>query len=640
MRFGSILLSALLVLFTSLAALASGKVALVIGNGAYQHATPLPNPPNDATDMAAMLEGLGFTVITGNDLTQADMVKKVGDFEEAARDADVTLFFYAGHGLQVNGLNYIVPIDAKLERASSLQFETIESNVILSSMSGNGRTAIALIDACRNNPLSRSFSRSLGATRSAAVGQGLAAPNMAAGGMIIGFATAPGDVAADGEGRNSPFTKALLKNMVTPGLEIQQMMTRVKADVYAETKEAQEPWHNTSLRSDVYLVEPSGKTDALVAAPQPQTAAVETEWNAVKGSSSIVVIEAFMAAHSDSPVYLALAQERKDVLQKETTIALLDSLAIPNKPVDTIELKQQTRAAITISLDSFLDAAKSANDGQTTFALLGPPTIELLKPAKNPGSKVALAPIINRANAPTLDVLLGENPELKFSEENSTNCRLDWNDRCPFLPKSLISTLTTAMAAKGMDINFHDGNYFQVSKLLGTDAYVVSNSPNFANGDVAIIIAIVNANADVLQIYGVDLSKSKLGVEGGEAASNIVITGAALEGDDIYLSFDSSYRCTTVPRKFGFIAKFSQVDRALKWVSPLNVSDVNFVVNGSEIVSANGGSCSDDFLYRLDKQTGKVIARVKLKTAVERLDIYDNELILQLYEGAGVYQLQ
>ena len=136
------LIAIALLVATALQAHAAGKVALVIGNGAYQNANPLPNPTNDANDMIAKLKELGFEVFGGTDLTFVDMGSKIGEFEDAARDADVTLLFYAGHGMQVNGRNYLVPVDAKLERESSLRFQTIDSEDVLRAMAGPGKTAI------------------------------------------------------------------------------------------------------------------------------------------------------------------------------------------------------------------------------------------------------------------------------------------------------------------------------------------------------------------------------------------------------------------------------------------------------------------------------------------------------------------
>jgi uncharacterized caspase-like protein len=327
-------------------ALAQKRLALVIGNGAYTNATVLPNPTNDAADMTAALQGLGFTVIGGNDLDHASMGQKIGEFEDAAREADVTLLFYAGHGMQVNGRNYLVPVNAKLERESALQFEAIDAETILRSMAGPGKTAIALLDACRDNPLSRRFARSLGATRSNAVQQGLAVPAISGGGMLIGFATAPGDVAADGDGRNSPFTTALLKNMKTPGLEIQQLMTRVKADVFSTTKETQEPWHNSSLRNEIYLVPPSNAGGQVAVqtpdvklvipdpAPQPSTSSDEARlaWDAVKESKSISALDKVASLYADT-VYGELAKDRATELRaQKPKSTVLESLMLKEDP--------------------------------------------------------------------------------------------------------------------------------------------------------------------------------------------------------------------------------------------------------------------------------------------------------------------
>ena len=164
----------------------------------------------------------------------------------------MALLFYAGHGMQVGGKNYLVPVDAKLERVGNLSFETIEVGEILALMEAEKRVNLVFLDACRDNPLARSFARSLG-TRSTSVGPGLAAIQSAVGTMIA-YATQPDNVALDGEGRNSPFTAALLKHITTPALEISAMMKRVRADVIAATREKQVPWDHSSLVGDVVLV--------------------------------------------------------------------------------------------------------------------------------------------------------------------------------------------------------------------------------------------------------------------------------------------------------------------------------------------------------------------------------------------------
>jgi tetratricopeptide (TPR) repeat protein len=230
------------------------RVALVIGNGSYQNANNLPNPTRDSAAIATALKGLGFEVLEGKDLDHAAMQGLLKDFAEKATQADVALFYYAGHGMQVGDKNYLVPVDAKLEKATAVDFELVDVNKsVVQFMGGEERTGIIILDACRDNPLSRSFARSFGKTRSGQVTQGMAPMNTDDGGLLIAFATSPGNVAEDGDGQNSPFTTALLQHMKTPGLELEQMMKRVKKDVFAATDKRQQPWVNSALRDEVYL---------------------------------------------------------------------------------------------------------------------------------------------------------------------------------------------------------------------------------------------------------------------------------------------------------------------------------------------------------------------------------------------------
>jgi tetratricopeptide (TPR) repeat protein len=227
------------------------RVALVIGNSRYRYAASLPNPSNDAADIAAALRKLGFDVIEGRDLDRRGTEDQIRAFGRKLDGADLALLFYAGHGMQVGGKNYLIPVDAKLERTGDLSLDTIEVGQILAQMEAEKRVNLVFLDACRDNPLARSFARSLG-TRSTAVGSGLAAIQSAIGTMIV-YATQPDNVALDGEGRNSPFTAALLKHIATPKLEISALMKRVRADVIAATREKQVPWDHSSLVGDVIL---------------------------------------------------------------------------------------------------------------------------------------------------------------------------------------------------------------------------------------------------------------------------------------------------------------------------------------------------------------------------------------------------
>jgi uncharacterized caspase-like protein len=236
------------------AAQTGARVALVIGNGAYVNANALANPPNDARAIAGVLRRIGFDVQEGVNLNRADMEAQFREFLHKATNASVVLFFYAGHGMQVDGKNYLVPVDAKLAQASDLPFETIEIDKLLEALGDPGHTNIILLDACRDNPLARSFASHLPAARSTAVAGGLAAYSAVGTGTLIAYATAPGQTALDGQGSDSPFTTSLMHILPTPGLEIRQVLTRVRAEVAAATSNRQIPWDNSSLMGDVVLV--------------------------------------------------------------------------------------------------------------------------------------------------------------------------------------------------------------------------------------------------------------------------------------------------------------------------------------------------------------------------------------------------
>jgi tetratricopeptide (TPR) repeat protein len=233
-------------------ALGGRRIALVIGNGRYRSVANLANPPHDAADFAESLRKIGFEVVEGRDLDKRSTEDKLRDFNRKLEGAKLAAFFYAGHGMQVAGRNYLVPVDAKLEQASDLGLDTIDLGQVLVQMESEPRVNLVFLDACRDNPMARSLARSLGA-RSTEIGSGLAVVHSAIGTMIA-YATQPDAIASDGKGRNSPFTAALIRHIGTPGLDIGTVMRRVRADVIAETGERQVPWDHSSLVGDVVLV--------------------------------------------------------------------------------------------------------------------------------------------------------------------------------------------------------------------------------------------------------------------------------------------------------------------------------------------------------------------------------------------------
>ena len=259
-------------LLTRPALAAPDRVALVIGNSAYKNAAMLPNPSNDAAAVAQALRKIGFEVIEGRDLPKRAMEEKIIEFSRKLDRASLALFFYAGHGMQIGGHNYLLPTDAALERPGDLSFETIDLSQVLGQMEAEKRVNLVFLDACRDNPFAKSLARSMG-TRSATVGQGLASIQSAVGTMIA-YATQPDNVALDGAGPNSPFTAALLKHIGTPGLEVRSMMTRVRADVLAATNDKQVPWDHSSLIGEVVLAPlPNAAPAVAAAAPKPAESA-------------------------------------------------------------------------------------------------------------------------------------------------------------------------------------------------------------------------------------------------------------------------------------------------------------------------------------------------------------------------------
>ena len=222
------------------------RLALVIGNARYQHGGSLDNPVNDARSMKSVLQELGFTVIKRENCTQRDVKKAIDDFGRKLKGYDVALFFYAGHGIQVNGNNYLVPVDARLENENDVEYDAVRADRVLAKMESAGsKTNIVILDACRDNPFERSWRRG---TR----GKGLAFMN-APSGSLIAYATSPGNTASDGRGENGLYTSALLKHIKTPNLTIEQLFKRVRSTIMDWSNEEQIPWESTSLRGDFYF---------------------------------------------------------------------------------------------------------------------------------------------------------------------------------------------------------------------------------------------------------------------------------------------------------------------------------------------------------------------------------------------------
>jgi Caspase domain len=301
-------------------AFAADRVALVIGNGAYQRVPALPNPPRDAADIAHALERLDFKVTQLNNATASDMRKALVDFGHAAEGSMMAVVFYAGHGIEAGGENWLVPTDAELRSDTDIESEAVSLRSVNLQASKARQLGLIILDACRNNPFAAKMKRSL-STR--AVARGLA-PTEPTDNVLVAYAARDGTTASDGDGRNSPFTTALLRNIETPGLEISFLFRRVRDDVMAATKREQQPFVYGSLsKEEIYL-----KAPATSASPPPtinQTAEAPAEdqkfWQAIKTSTVAELYEEFLSRYPTSNHAAEARQRIEDLKSKQVAMS-------------------------------------------------------------------------------------------------------------------------------------------------------------------------------------------------------------------------------------------------------------------------------------------------------------------------------
>lgn len=294
-------------------AAASGekRVALVIGNSAYKDA-PLKNPVNDAKDMAATLRRLGFDVIEKTNVSQKEINRAIAQFGEKLRADTVALFFFAGHGMQVKGKNYIIPIDAHITGEATVRAETVDVDTVMDQLVVSPMN-IVILDACRNNPFERKFRSTSG---------GLAQMD-APKGSLIAYATAPGKTAADGNSRNGLYTQELLKHIQTPSLPLEAVFKRVRNGVMAASGEAQTPWEASSLTGDFYFRPTVGAASATAqqGTPPVDLTAVEVSfWESIKNSNDAEDFQAYLDKYPGGQ-FASLAERRikkKPVKQDHT----------------------------------------------------------------------------------------------------------------------------------------------------------------------------------------------------------------------------------------------------------------------------------------------------------------------------------
>lgn len=311
------------------------RIALVIGNGAYTNAPALKNPPNDARDMAANLKTLGFDVSSGVNVSQREMKRLIREFGQRLKAGGSGLFYYAGHGVQARGHNYIIPVDADIQSEADVEDSGVDVGLVLNYMADaqNGLN-IVILDACRNNPFSRSF-------RSAT--DGLAQVD-APTGTLIAYATAPGRVAADGAGDNGLYTSELLKAMRVPGVSVTDMFMQVRGEVMKKTGNKQVPWEASSLVGSFYFsgglassaASNAVTTDTSPGGPRFDASAFEYNyWDSIKNSTSVDDFKAYLAKYPNGQ-FADLARNRiknLEVAAKPTEPSLTSTAADPTTEV-------------------------------------------------------------------------------------------------------------------------------------------------------------------------------------------------------------------------------------------------------------------------------------------------------------------
>lgn len=312
-------LLAISVSFASPASAQQDRVALVIGNGAYEKVPELPNPTRDAADIGQALERLNFKVTQVKNATAQEMRKAIVAFGRSAEGADLAVVFYAGHGMEVGGENWLIPISAELRSDSDIESEAISLRSVSLQVSKARKLGLVILDACRNNPFAAKMKRSI-STR--AVPRGLA-PTEPTDNVLIAYSARDGTTASDGDGRNSPFTASLLRHIETPGLEISFLFRRVRDDVMTATKREQQPFVYGSLsKEEIYLKAPPAS--AQVPAPPkqaPPATAVSAEdeqfWRAIQTSNVSGLYEDFLARYPGSDHAAEARQRIRDIKASE-----------------------------------------------------------------------------------------------------------------------------------------------------------------------------------------------------------------------------------------------------------------------------------------------------------------------------------
>ncbi|WGD49443.1 caspase family protein [Bradyrhizobium sp. CB1650] len=312
-RLQFLLLLAASLFLASQPAWATKRVALVVGNSSYQNAPLLPNPANDAASIAMTLKGAGFDVVDSRlNLAATDMRRALRDFADQARDADIALVYYAGHGIEIDGTNYLIPTDAKLERDTDIYDEAFSLDRVLLAIEPARQLRVVIVDACRNNPFADTMKRTV-ASRS--ISRGLARVEPTVSNTLIAFAAKAGLTALDGNSKNSPYATALVKYIAKPGLDLRRAFGFVRDDVLQATGNRQEPYVYGSLGGEDVALVPAPKAEESTQAANPQPE-IRRDYELALQLRNKAALNAFLTQHPDG-YYASLAKLQLNQLDAE-----------------------------------------------------------------------------------------------------------------------------------------------------------------------------------------------------------------------------------------------------------------------------------------------------------------------------------
>lgn len=334
---------------------AQKRVALVIGNSNYNQVARLPNPANDSRAMADALVRLDFVVTLQQDLGKAAMEQTLADFSDAAREADLAVVYYAGHGMEMNGKNYLIPTDAKLKSDNRVQFETVSLDHVMLAIEGAKALKLVLLDACRDNPFANSM-KPTNATRSISRGLAKVETNP---GMLVSYAAAAGTTALDGDGKHSPYTEALLAHIEQPGLELSLLFRKVADAVQAKTDGKQTPFEYGRLPGvSIYLKEPVLVEEKPVVAPvtvvNDPCRDAAAHWAAIENQNNPALFEDHLRQFG-SCAFATVAQARLDTLRQpkaEPVIETKVESSVETQPVEIAALDPKVEEPAILAPDN------------------------------------------------------------------------------------------------------------------------------------------------------------------------------------------------------------------------------------------------------------------------------------------------